>query len=295
MGYCRLAADILKLEKETHGMISEVLKLKPASKELNLTPLKNKLIMSDKIKVIKVQDVSISVVTSGANDFICITDIANSKDGASRAADIIKNWIRSRATLEFLGTWEQLYNPDFKVVEFDHFKMQAGLPSFVLGPGQWVEKTNAIGIYVKQGKYGGTFAHKDIAFEFCSAISPVFKLFLIKEFQRLKEEENDRLQLDWNLQRTLAKINYRIHTDAIKENLVPAQITKQQAGFIYASEADVLNMALFGKTAAAWRTQNSKATGNIRDAATLEQLVVLSNLESINAMLLHQQVPQAER
>ena len=251
--------------------------------------------MSDKIKVIKVQDISISVVTSGANDFICITDIANSKDGASRAADIIKNWIRSRATLEFLGTWEQLYNPDFKVVEFDHFKMQAGLPSFVLGPGQWVEKTNAIGIYVKQGKYGGTFAHKDIAFEFCSAISPVFKLFLIKEFQRLKEEENDRLQLDWNLQRTLAKINYRIHTDAIKENLVPAQITKQQAGAIYASEADVLNMALFGKTAAIWRAQNQKATGNIRDAATLEQLVVLSNLESINAMLLHQQVPPAER
>jgi hypothetical protein len=251
--------------------------------------------MSDKIKVIKVQDISISVVTSGANDFICITDIANSKDGASRAADIIKNWIRSRATLEFLGTWEQLYNPDFKVVEFDHFKMQAGLPSFVLGPGQWVEKTNAIGIYVKQGKYGGTFAHKDIAFEFCSAISPVFKLFLIKEFQRLKEEENDRLQLNWNLQRTLAKINYRIHTDAIKENLVPAQITKEQAGFIYASEADVLNMALFGETAAIWRAQNPKATGNIRDAATLEQLVVLSNLESINAMLLHQHIPQTER
>ena len=191
------------------------------------------------IKVLKVQDIQITILTSGKNDYICITDIAKIKDGDSRAADVIKNWIRSRTTLEFIGTWEQMYNPDFKVVEFDHFRMQAGLPSFVLSPGHWVEKTNGVGIYVKQGKYGGTFAHKDIAFEFCSAVSPVFKLFLIKEFQRLKDDENNRLKLEWNLQRTLAKVNYRIHTDAIKEIIIPEKITREQATFIYASEADI--------------------------------------------------------
>ena len=205
--------------------------------------------MSGKIKVIKVQNIEILIVTSGDNDYICMTDIAKSKEGDSRAADIIKNWIRSRTTLEFLGTWEQMYNPGFKVVEFYHFKMQAGLPSFVLSPGQWVEKTNAIGIYVKLGKYGGTYAHKDIAFEFCSAISPIFKLFLIKEFQRLKDDENDRKKLEWNFQRTLAKVNYHIHTDAIKENLIPTELTKLQISFVYASEADLLNVALFGMTA----------------------------------------------
>ena len=251
--------------------------------------------MSGKVKVINVQNVEISVVSSGENDFICITDIAKSKEGESRAADVIKNWIRSRTTLEFLGTWEQMYNPNFKVVEFDHFKMQAGLPSFVLSPGNWVEKTNAIGIYVKLGKYGGTFAQKDIAFEFCSAISPVFKLFLIKEFQRLKEDENDRLKLEWNLSRTLAKINFHIHTDAIKEMIIPREITPLQASAIYASEADLLNVALFGKTAAQWRAENPEADGNVRDAATLEQLVVLSNMESINAVLIHQGLPQGER
>ena len=251
--------------------------------------------MSGKVKVINVQNVEISVVSSGENDFICITDIAKSKEGESRAADVIKNWIRSRTTLEFLGTWEQMYNPNFKVVEFDHFKMQAGLPSFVLSPGNWVEKTNAIGIYVKLGKYGGTFAQKDIAFEFCSAISPVFKLFLIKEFQRLKEDENQRLHLEWNLQRTLAKVNYRIHTDAIKEKIIPLKITPLQTSAIYASEADLLNVALFGKTAAQWRAANPEADGNVRDAATLEQLVVLSNMESINAVLIHQGLPQGER
>jgi hypothetical protein len=247
------------------------------------------------IKVLKVQDIQITILTSDQNDYICITDIAKIKDGDSRAADIIKNWIRSRTTLEFIGTWEQMYNPDFKVVEFDHFKMQAGLPSFVLSPGQWVEKTNAIGIYVKHGKYGGTFAHKDIAFEFCSAVSPVFKLFLIKEFQRLKEDENNRLKLEWNLQRTLAKVNYRIHTDAIKEKIVPEKITREQATAIYASEADILNIALFGKTALQWRSQNPEKEGNIRDYATLEQLVVLSNLESINSVLIHRSVAQSER
>ncbi|OQB78689.1 MAG: KilA-N domain protein [Bacteroidetes bacterium ADurb.Bin123] len=243
----------------------------------------------------QVQNVNISVVSSQDNDYISITDIAKSKEGDSRAADIIKNWIRSRTTLEFLGTWEQLYNPNFKVVEFDHFKMKAGLPSFVLSPGQWVETTNATGIYVKHGKYGGTFAHKDIAFEFCSAISPVFKLFLIKEFQRLKEDENNRLKLEWNIQRTLAKINYRIHTDAIKENIIPNLLTKEEITGIYANEADILNMALFGKTARRWRDENPDAEGNIRDQATIEQLVVLSNMESINAVMIRQELEQNER
>ena len=251
--------------------------------------------MSGKTRVIKVQDRDIAVVSIGENDFICITDIAKSKEGDSRAADIIKNWIRTRTTLEFIGTWEQLYNPDFKVVEFDHFKMHAGLPSFVLSPGQWVEKTNAIGIYVKLGKYGGTFAHRDIALEFCSAINPVFKLFLIKEFQRLKEDESNRHQLDWNLQRTISKINYRIHTDAIKENLIPQVVTLQQAKLVYANEADLLNVALFGITAKQWRNLNQNEKGNMRDKATLEQLIVLSNMESINALLLSQGLSQEER
>ena len=251
--------------------------------------------MNGNTKTIKVQNTEISIVTSNGSDFICITDIAKSKGGESRAADIIKNWVRSRTTLEFLGTWEIMYNPNFKVVEFDHFKMQAGLPSFVLSAGQWVEKTNAIGIYVKLGKYGGTYAHKDIAFEFCSAISPIFKLYLIKEFQRLKEDEDERLKLNWSIQRTLAKVNYRIHTDAIKENLIPAEISLQQMSFVYASEADMLNVALFGKTAHQWRIENPDAEGNIRDHATIEQLVVLSNMESINAVLLNQQLNQSER
>jgi hypothetical protein len=181
------------------------------------------------------------------------------------------------------------------VVEFDHFKSQSGLPSFVLSPTQWVEKTNAIGIFSKAGRYGGTYAHKDIAFEFGSAISAEFKLYLIKEFQRLKESESDRLKIEWNFQRTLAKVNYHIHTDAIKENLIPSEISKQQASFIYANEADVLNVALFGKTAKQWRDENSDQKGNIRDYATIEQLVVLSNMESTNALLIHQGIEQSER
>lgn len=251
--------------------------------------------MQGRQKTIKVQNITISVVSNQDNDFICITDIANSKIGNSKAADVIKNWIRTRTTLEFIGTWEQIYNPDFKVVEFDHFKMQAGLPSFVLSPGLWVEKTNAKGIYVKLGKYGGTYAHKDIAFEFCSAISPVFKLFLIKEFQRLKNDENNKLKLNWNLQRTLAKVNYQIHTDAIKENLIPKELNKQQVNFVYSNEADLLNVALFGITAKEWRDTNPINKGNIRDDATLEQLVVLSNMESINAVLIHQGLEQNVR
>ncbi len=251
--------------------------------------------MSIKKKIIQVQNIPVSIITEKGNDFICITDMAKAKEGDARAADIIKNWIRTRTTLEFLGTWEEMYNPNFKVVEFDHFKMQAGLPSFVLSPGQWVEKTNAIGLYVNSGRYGGTYAHKDIAFEFGSAISPVFKLFLIKEFQRLKEDENNRLKLDWNLQRTLAKVNYHIHTDAIKEKLIPVELSKQQINFMYATEADMLNMALFGITAKEWRDINPKAEGNIRDAASIEQLVVLSNLESINAVLIHNGLQQSVR
>jgi hypothetical protein len=248
-----------------------------------------------KNNLISVQGKQINFITMQDNDYICLTDIAKSKDGDSRAADIIKNWIRTRTTLEFIGTWEQLYNPDFKVVEFDHFKMQAGLPSFVLSPGQWMEKTNAIGFIVKLGKYGGTYAHKDIALEFCSAINPVFKLFLIKEFQRLKNEENNSQKLEWNLQRTISKINYRIHTDAIKENLIPNEITKQQKALVFASEADILNVALFGITAMQWRTKNTDKTGNIRDEASLEQLVVLSNLESINALLINQGLELSKR
>ena len=248
-----------------------------------------------KTSKIAVLDTEISVSTILGEDYICITDMAKAKSDESRAADIIKNWIRTRTTLEFLGTWEKIYNPNFKVVEFDHFKTQAGLPSFVLSPTQWVEKTSAIGIYSKQGRYGGTYAHKDIAFEFGSAISAEFKLYLIKEFQRLKNEENDRQKLDWNLQRTLAKVNYSIHTDAIKEKLIPKKLSAQQISFVYASEADLLNVALFGTTAANWRINNQNLPGNIRDYATLEQLVILSNLESINAVLIRQGLGQTER
>jgi hypothetical protein len=255
----------------------------------------NNDITMTKSKTIQVQNISVSVITQKGNDFICLTDMAKAKDGEARAADIIKNWIRTRTTLEFLGTWEEMYNPDFKVVEFDHFKMQAGLPSFVLSPGQWVEKTAAIGMYVNAGRYGGTYAHKDIAFEFGSAISPVFKLYLIKEYQRLKEEESNRLQLNWNLQRTLAKVNYHIHTDAIKEIIIPKLVGQKETGLVYADEADMLNIALFGMTAKQWRNANPKAEGNIRDEASIEQLVVLSNMESINAVLIHNGLSQVER
>jgi hypothetical protein len=248
-----------------------------------------------KQKIINVQNVSVQIISEKEMDYICITDMANAKENESRAADIIKNWIRNRYTLEFLGTWEQMNNPNFKVVEFDHFKMQAGLNSFVLSVSEWIEKTQAIGFVVKKGRYGGTYAHRDIAFEFGSAISAPFKLYLIKEFQRLKEEENNRLQLEWNLQRTLSKINYRIHTDAIKENLIPKELSKAQIQFVYADEADMLNMALFGITAKQWRENNHDKVGNIRDYATIEQLVVLSNLESINAVLIHQGLNQSTR
>jgi len=209
---------------------------------------------------------------------------------------IIYNWLRNRNTIEFLGIWEQLYNPDFKPIEFERFKKQSGLNSFTMSPKKWIDSTNAKGILSKAGRYGGgTFAHKDIAFEFGSWLSAEFKLYLIKEFQRLKNDENERLKLEWNLQRTLAKINYRIHTDAIRESLIPPQLSKSQINFIYANEADLLNMALFGKTAADWRNENPDKKGNIRDYASIEHLVVLTNLESLNSVFIRQGLSQSDR
>ncbi|HQO32216.1 MAG TPA: KilA-N domain-containing protein [Chitinophagales bacterium] len=227
-------------------------------------------------------------------DYISLTDIARNKN-AEEPKDIVKNWMRSRTTIEFLGLWEQLNNPNFKGVEFDSFLFEAGSNAFTLSPSKWIEATNAKGIISKQGKNGGTYAHKDIAFEFASWVSAGFKLYLIKEFQRLKADENNRLKLEWNLQRTLAKVNYRIHTDAIKDNLIPKELSKSQIQYIYADEADMLNVALFGITAKQWRDNNPTAKGNIRDEASIEQLVVLSNLESINAVLIQQGLEQQER
>lgn len=227
-------------------------------------------------------------------DYISLTDIARNKN-AEEPKDVVKNWMRSRTTIEFLGLWEQLNNPNFKGVEFDSFLFEAGSNAFTLSPSKWIEATNAKGIISKQGKNGGTYAHKDIAFEFASWVSAGFKLYLIKEFQRLKADENNRLKLEWNLQRTLAKVNYRIHTDAIKDNLIPKELSKSQIQYIYADEADMLNVALFGITAKQWRDNNPTAKGNIRDEASIEQLVVLSNLESINAVLIQQRLEQQER
>lgn len=226
-------------------------------------------------------------------DYISLTDMANGKQSESRAADIIKNWIRTRYTIEFLGTWEMIHNPKFKVVEFDHFRMSAGLPSFVLSASEWIERTNAVGIIVKKGRYGGTYAHKDIAFEFGSAISVPFKLYLIEEFQRLKTEEQKLL--GWSAKRELSKINYRIHTDAIKTHLLPAEITREQASYVYADEADVLNVAMFGKTARQWREENPDLKGNIRDYASINELICLSNMENLNAVFIEQGMPQSER
>ena len=227
-------------------------------------------------------------------DYISLTDIARYKD-PNHIDVIIQNWMRNRNTVELLGFWETIYNPNFKPLEFEGFKKQAGLNSFVLTPKRWIESTNAVGIVSKAGRYGGTFAHKDIALEFASWISIEFKLYVIKEFQRLKNDESKTNQLEWNIQRMLAKVNYRIHTDAIKENLIPKALTKQQTNFIYANEADLLNVSLFGLSAQEWRVQNSSPKDNIRDEATIEQLVVLSNLESINALLIAQNLAQSER
>ena len=251
-----------------------------------------------KTSIISVQDVPITIASFDLDDYICITDMAKAKDDESRAADIIKNWIRNRSTLEFLGTWEMMYNPDFKVVEFDHFKAQAGLHTFVLSAKQWIEKTNAVGIYVQAGKFGGTYAHKDIAFEFGSAISPVFKLYLIKEYQRLKGDENDRKKLEWSAKRFLSKTNYLIHTDAVKKYVLPQRnYTKQTEWLAYADEADLLNVALFNCTASEWRKVNPELAknSNIRDFASVNELTVLSNLETHNAELIKEGKPKDER
>ncbi|MCX7155891.1 MAG: KilA-N domain-containing protein [Rhodocyclales bacterium] len=243
---------------------------------------------------IEVQGVTIAVLNRNNQDYISLTDIARYRNSQEPFA-IINNWMRSRSTIEFLGLWEKLSNPGFKPLEFERFKTEAGSNYFVLSPQRWIEATQAIGITSKSGRYGGTFAHRDIAFEFATWISSEFKLYLIKEFQRLKDEENDRLKLGWNLQRTLSKINYRIHTDAIRETLIPPAITKSQASLVYANEADLLNVALFGQTAKQWRDANPDAEGNVRDHAPLEQLVVLTNLESLNAVLIRQGLTQADR
>jgi len=244
-----------------------------------------------KNKTITVKGTIITIITENNDDFISMTDMLKAKDGDF----FISDWLRNRNTVEFLGIWESVYNPDFNYGEFAIIKSQSGLNSYKISVKEWVEKTNAIGLRATAGRYGGTYAHKDIAFEFGMWISAEFKVYLIKEFQRLKEDENDRLKLEWNFQRTLAKVNYHIHTDAIKENLIPKELNKTQISFLYTNEADLLNVALFGITAKQWRDTNPKATGNIRDDATIEQLVVLSNLESINAVLIHQGKTQPER
>lgn len=240
---------------------------------------------------IEVQGREIAMMTIGNEDYISLTDMLKAKDGEF----FISDWLRNRNTLEFLGIWERIHNPDFNCGEFAIIKSLSGLNSFKISVKEWVERTNAKGIRATAGRYGGTVAHVDIAFEFGMWISPEFKIYLIKEFKRLKEIENDRLKLEWNVQRTISKINYRIHTDAIMENLIPSELSKHQIQFIYANEADILNMALFGMTAKEWRERNLDKSGNIRDEATLEQLVVLSNLESINSVLIHQEVSQSDR
>ena len=247
-----------------------------------------------KKSTIEVKGTAVTVLSQSSDDYISLTDIAKYKE-PDRSDQVIQNWMRNRNTIEFLGVWERLNNAVFKPLEFEGFKNKAGLNSFVLTPRQWIDATNASGLISKSGRYGGTYAHKDIAFEFASWISVEFKLYLIKEFQRLKDEENDRLKLGWNLQRILSKINYRIHTDAIRETLIPPAITKSQAMLVYANEADLLNVALFGQTAKQWRETNPDAEGNIRDHAPLEQLVVLTNLESLNAVLIRQGLTQVER
>jgi len=243
---------------------------------------------------VTVKGTTISILSVQSESYISLTDIARHKD-PERTDYVIQNWIRSRNTIEFLGVWETINNPGFKPIEFDGFRKRAGLNSFVLTARQWIAVTGAIGIVSKQGRYGGTYAHKDIAFEFASWISVEFKLYLIKEFQRLKEAEAVRLNTGWDVQRTLAKVNYRIHTDAIKEVLLPPRLGHAQIEAVYASEADLLNVALFGRTAAQWRQENPKLPGNMRDHATVEQLVVLSNLESVNSVLIRQGLAQGQR
>ncbi len=237
---------------------------------------------------------TIDIYTSDfQNEYISLTDIAKYK--SDEPNDVIRNWMRGRDVIEFLGLWEILHNPNFKPVEFDGFKNEAGANAFTMSPKKWIDSTNAIGIVSKAGRYGGTYAHSDIAFEFASWISPEFKLYIIKDYKRLKFDENSRLSLNWNLNREIAKLNYKIHTDAIKENLILPELTQKQISFAYASEADLLNVVLFGKTAKEWRDENPERKGNIRDEATINQLLVLANLESYNALLISQEKSQQER
>ena len=238
-----------------------------------------------------VQDQEVSIVQ---NDYISLTDIAKYKD-TQEANEIIRNWLRNRNTIEFLGLWEQLNNKNFKPVESDGFKKEAGLNSFTMSPSKWISSTNAIGIISKSGRYGGTYAHQDIAFEFASWVSVEFKLYLIKEFQRLKNDEIQKQKLGWDIKRTIVKMNYHIHTDAIKKHLVPKDISKEKISFIYAGEADLLNIALFGMNAKEWSEQNPKLEGNMRDYATAEQLVVLANIENLNAQFIKEEIPSQER
>ena len=238
---------------------------------------------------IDVNGVAVTVVKVGSEDYISLTDMMRSKDGEF----FFHNWLRNRNTVEFLGTWEKAFNPEFNSAEFDIIKSKAGLNNFRLSAKEWTEKTHAIGIVSKAGRYGGTYAHKDIAFEFAMWISPEFKVYLIREFQRLKEEEQKLI--GWTAKRELSKVNYRIHTDAIKQNLIPAEVSEKQISFIYANEADVLNVALFGMTAKEWRDANPELKGNIRDYATINQLICLSNMESLNAIFINERLPQAER
>ncbi len=240
---------------------------------------------------IEVKGTPVTVLSVEEGDYISLTDMLKAKDGDFFIAD----WLRNRNTVEFLGMWESVFNPSFNYGEFATIKSQAGLNSYKISVKEWVRKTNAIGLRATAGRYGGTYAHPDIAFEFGMWISPEFKIYLVKEFRRLKQDESDRLKLDWNLQRTLAKINYRIHTEAIKETLIPPSITAAQASALYASEADLLNVALFGQTAKQWRESHPGVGGNIRDHAPLEQLVVLTNLESLNSVLIRQGIPQSKR
>lgn len=253
--------------------------------------------MSQELKnVIHAKNTDITVISKpNQDDYISLTDIAKYKN-PEFPADVIKNWIRIRNTIEFLGLWEQLNNPNFKLVEFEQFKNESGSNSFVLSPQKWIKGTNAIGLTSKSGRYGGgTFAHKDIAFEFASWISPEFKLYIIQDYQRLKVDETHTQALDWSVKRLLSKANYKIHTNAIKTNLIPPEISKKQQGLIYANEADVLNMAMFGMTASQWRQSHPNLKGNIRDYATVEQLLVLSNLENTNAILIEQGISQYDR
>jgi len=244
-----------------------------------------------KSRTITVKGTEITIVRQGNADYVSLTDMLKAKDGDF----FISDWLRNRNTVEFLGIWESVFNPDFNYGEFATIRSQAGLNNYKISAKEWQEKTNAIGLKATAGRYGGTYAHPDIAFEFGMWISAEFKIYLIKEFQRLKEEENQRLSLEWDLHRTLAKVNYRIHTDSIKENIIPPAVTKEQASAIYASEADLLNVAMFGQTAATWRKQNPGKNGNIRDHSTIEQLLVLSNMESLNAEFIRMKMNQSDR